>query len=102
MSKLGILHNEFSITYRRNFELKTFKITILVLFSAACEAQELLETFIALAEASAPPPKGGGFHPLGTQKPGALGTPALLRTPVTLGRNDSVVRDRVLNRHTIS
>jgi hypothetical protein len=39
MSKLGILHNEFSITYRRNFELKTFKITILVLFSAACEAQ---------------------------------------------------------------
>jgi hypothetical protein len=40
MSKLGILHNEFSITYRRNFELKTFKITILVLFSAACSAPE--------------------------------------------------------------
>jgi hypothetical protein len=38
MSKLGILHNEFSITYKRNFELKTFKITILVLFSAACSA----------------------------------------------------------------
>jgi hypothetical protein len=63
MSKLGILHNEFSITYRRNFELKTFKITILVLFSAACEAQICVETAIyAGSKEPAPPTEVGGFH----------------------------------------